>query len=437
MQSVRFIAEKAREASRRLGLFSLEAKNQILERIAEKLEENIPLILKANAKDVAAAESKALSAGLKDRLLLNKERLKAIIADVRKIASLKDYVGDVMEKRELANGLFLKRVRVPIGVIGIIYEARPNVTVDAACLCLKSGNAVILKGGSDAANSNKALIKTIQEALKEVSFLEPNSRLQDAVQSLDTSDRNAVKELLNLHGVIDIIIPRGGKGLIEFVRQNSKVPIIETGASVVHTYVHEDADINKAVKIVMNAKLRRVSICNALDVLLLHKACAEKFLKAFAAALPKNSYKANRLQIRADSAAFSILRKVKKPKKFSLNLQKAKEADYDCEFLDYILAIKSVNSLDETLHHIEKHSLKHSEAIITENSVIAERFLKTVDAACVYWNTSTQFSDGGQFGLGAEIGISTQKLHARGPFALEGLTSYKWVVEGNGQLRSA
>lgn len=436
MINVRFLAAKAYEASKRLALFSSDMKNEILEKIAEAIEFSIPAILKANKIDVNNAFKKHMPAGFVDRLTLNKDRLKNIVAEIRKVESLKDPVGETIESRELPNGLFLRRVRVPFGVVGMIYEARPNVTVDSAVLCLKSGNAVILKGGSDAINTNRALVKLIKTVLQEVGGLQPENGLKDAVQFIDSTDHAIVQEFLKLNGLVDVIIPRGGKKLINFVRENSTIPVIETGASVVHTYIHEDADINKAVKIILNAKLRRVSICNALDVLILHKNIAKKFLLNFIAALPKNSYKINKLEIRADSGSFNILREMKRPKKFDLALKKAEEIDYDTEFLDYILAIKTVKSFDGAEEHIAHHSLKHSEAIITENSDIAQRFLQSVDAACVYWNTSTQFSDGAQFGLGTEIGISTQKLHVRGPFALEGLTSYKWIVEGNGQIRN-
>lgn len=428
MVSVRFIAEKAHEASGHIGLLSTAAKNQILEGIAEGLERGISVILKANEKDMAAGRKKKLSPGMLDRLFLDKNRVQTMAADVRKVAQLKDFVGTILEERELPNGLFLKRVRVPLGVVGMIYEARPNVTVDAAAICLKSGNAVILKGGSDAQNSNRALVKIIREVL---------GNLRDGVQLLDTSDREAAKQLMQMHGLVDVIIPRGGASLIRFVRENARVPVIETGASVVHTYVHKDADLAKAVAITQNAKLRRVSICNTLDSLLLDEEIAAKFLSDFVTALPKNPYGAKKLEIRADTACFEILRGLKKPlkAKFALTIKKAAEHDFSIEFLDYVLAVKMVDGVEEALTHIAHHSLKHSEAIVTENRATAERFLKSVDAACVYWNASTQFSDGAQFGLGAEIGISTQKLHVRGPFALEGLTSYKWVIEGNGQVR--
>lgn len=435
MKNIRFIAEQAHEAQRHLALLSKDARKCILERIADFILASAPLILQANAKDMREAQKKKLSPSLLDRLLITKERLESSIADIKKVAKLNDWIGHTMDEKELRNGLYLKRVRVPIGVIGMIYESRPNVTIDAATLCLKGGNSVVLKGGSDALQTNRAIVKAIKEALKEISGLTPEARLQDTVQLIDTLDRNATQDMLQLYGIIDVIIPRGGKGLINFVREKSKIPVIETGASVVHTYIHSDADAKKAIPIILNAKLRRTGICNTLDTLILNAENASKVLNAFIAALPKNTYKATKLEIRADRVAYEILKNIPVPKYFDLKIVRAKESDFDIEFLDYILAIKVVKTLDQAMDHIERHSLKHSEAIITESAAIAERFLNSVDAACVYWNASTQFSDGGQFGLGAEIGISTQKLHVRGPFALEGLTSYKWVIEGNGQIR--
>lgn len=428
MKNVYFLAESAKEASRKLALLSTQTKNEILGKIADALTKNIPKILAANKKDIANGEAKGLAAGLLDRLLLTEQRLQSSISDIRKTAELKDHVGTVIESRERPNGMFIKRVRVPLGVVAMIYEARPNVTIDASVLCLKSGNSVILKGGSDAMNSNKTIVDIIKSALAEMG-------LQDAIQFIESADRKALSELLSLDNLVDVIIPRGSKKLIEFVRENSRVPVIETGASVVHTYIDRKADIAKAVEIILNAKLRRVSICNTLDSLLIHKEIAKDFLAAFVKELPKNKYEATSLEIRADVESYKILASQNKPVDFNLSIKKSADEDYDTEFLDYILAVKTVKDLDEALHHIEKHSLKHSEAIITEDSATAQRFLNEVDAACVYLNASTQFSDGGQFGLGAEIGISTQKLHVRGPFALEGLTSYKWVIEGNGQIR--
>lgn len=444
--NIRFLAEKAKEVALKIGLLSETARNEILLKITGRLLENSAQIIRANKKDIAEGKRKGLPAGLLDRIFLDEPRVHAIADSIRNVASLPDPLNKILESRQLPNGLYLKRVSVPIGVIGMIYEARPNVTVDTATLCLKSGNVVILKGGSDAIRSNRILVQLMREVLKEVSFLEPTARLQDAVQLIDTEDRNAVMELLGLHGLIDVAIPRGGKNLINFVRENSKVPVIETGASVVHIYIHKDADTKKAVKIIMNSKLRRVGICNALDSLILHQEAAPRVLKALLAALPKNPYKAKKLEIRADSRSFEILRglqKTQKPQKsrkvqkagFELALKRSTPEDYHTEFLDYILAVRIVHTLDEAIGHIYHHSLKHTEVIVTEDRKDAERFLCSVDAACVYWNCATQFSDGGEFGLGTEIGISTQKLHVRGPFALEGLTSYKWIAEGNGQIR--
>lgn len=435
MKNIGFIAARAQEVSKRLALFSTEAKNSILEKIARSLEKNTAAILKANAKDVGIARKNGKSENLLDRLSLTKERIIIMISEVKNVIRLNDPVGQLLESSQLPNGLFIKRVRVPLGVIGMICEARPNVTIDSAALSLKSGNALILKSGSDAAHTNKVFMRILQKALKEASFSEPQARLQDAVQMLDEKDREALKELLQLHGLVDVIIPRGGKGLIDFVRENAKVPVIETGASVVHTYVHEDADLDKAVQIILNAKLRRLALCNTLDSLLLDSKIAAQFLAQFVGAAAKNSYGSSSLELRADSASFSMLAKISAPKDFRLIIKKAKPEDFAREHLDAILSVRVVDGLGDALEHISRYSLKHSEAIITENAVVADRFLKAVDAACVYWNASTQFTDGAQFGLGAEIGISTQKLHVRGPFALEGLTSYKWIIEGNGQIR--
>lgn len=435
MKNIRFIGARAKVVSSRLGLLSADARKEILMCIAKSLKNNTQEILRANAKDMVIGRRKGLSEGVLDRLLLTESRLNAALSDLKKVAGMQDLIGHVIESRELDNGLFIKRIRVPLGVIGMIYEARPNVTIDATALCLKSGNAVILKGGSDAMFSNRAMVKAIQSALEEMAGLTPEARLQDALQLIDSTNRKDTKELLQLHGIIDVIIPRGSKNLIDFVRENSKVPVIETGASVVHTYIHGDAHLHKAVDIIMNAKLRRVGICNTLDSLLLNTEIAEEFLKEFIRALPKNPYKATRLEIRADAGALEILKRIPAPLNFNLVLKKSHHSDFDQEFLDYILTIKLVKDLDQAIDHISAHSLKHSEAILTEDGAVAERFLNEVDAACVYWNASTMFSDGGEFGLGAEIGVSTQKLHVRGPFALEGLTSYKWVIEGSGQIR--
>ncbi|MBN2087449.1 glutamate-5-semialdehyde dehydrogenase [Candidatus Peregrinibacteria bacterium] len=408
---------KANQAARKLALLSSDIKNKAIKRIAELLNEQMGLILTENEKDMIDGEKNNLGSRL-DRLLLTEERIKSIADDTLNVASLPDSVGVVIDERERPNGLKISRVRVPIGVIGIIYEARPNVTVDAAVLCLKSGNAVILKGGSDAINSNRILAKIIRSALEEVG-IDP-----EAVQFIDSTDRSSTEQMLKIKEGIDCIIPRGSKGLINFVKETSSIPVIETGASVVHLYIDKDADIKKAVDIAVNSKTRRVSICNALDVLLVHKDIASEFIPQLSKLLAEKN-----VEIIADEEIQKLLRP------YPLLLSPTVDT-WDTEFLDYRLAIKIIDDENEALDHIAKHSLKHSESIVTENSEIAEKFLKSVDAACVYHNASTQFSDGAQFGLGAEIGISTQKLHVRGPFALEGLTTFKWVIRGDGQIRN-
>lgn len=436
VKNIRFLAAQAKEASRHLALLSTEAKNEILIKIGENLLKKKKFLLQENSKDMKRGRQKSLSEGLLDRLLLTPERIEAITRDLEKVVELPDPIGDILEERERPNGLQIQRIRVPLGVVGIIYEARPNVTVDAATLCLKSGNAVILKGGSDALFSNRAITNVIKETLSVFDGLNPSRPLHHAVQLIDSTDRKVVEEFLKLRGLVDVIIPRGGKTLIDFVIQNAKVPVIETGASVVHAYVDELVNLPLAVKVVTNAKLRRTSICNTLDTLLLHQTIAEKFLGQFIQNLISEK---KSLEFRADPKSYKIIegifKKLPKKKTALFTLHHAGLQDFDTEFLAPILAIRITKDLTSAINHIEKHSLKHSEAIITEKKENAERFLKEVDAACVYWNASTQFSDGAQFSLGAEIGISTQKLHCRGPFALEALTSYKWIIRGSGQIR--
>ncbi|MBT5015954.1 glutamate-5-semialdehyde dehydrogenase [Candidatus Peregrinibacteria bacterium] len=409
-------AEAAKQAARILNTLTTDQKNQALLQIGEALLARQDEILEANKEDVSRAEEAGQTV-MVDRLLLDAERIEGIVNELKNVVSLEDEVGKVMDRRERPNGLSMERVRIPLGVIGIIYESRPNVTVDAAVLCLKSGNAVMLKGGSDAISSNRALVKVMREAL------EGTAIPSDAIQFLDTTDRSVTGDFLKLRGYLDVIIPRGGKGLINFVVENSQIPVIETGASVVHTYIDKDADLDKSAEIVVNAKTRRVSICNTLDTLLIHADVLEEFLgKAEPLLSEKN------VELRCDEQALAVV---------GSKGVAAQPDDFGKEFLDYILAIKVVNSVNEAIDHISKYSLKHSEAICTENKETAERFLQEIDAAAVYVNASTQFSDGAQFGLGAEIGISTQKLHVRGPFALEGLTTFKWLVRGDGQTRPA
>jgi glutamate-5-semialdehyde dehydrogenase len=354
-----------------------------------------------------------------DRLKLSAERIGNIATDIRKVAELPYPVGKVLLTRQLANGLHLSKTTVPLGVIGIVYEARPNVTFDVFSLCLKSGNACLLKGGSDAAHSNRAIVELIKSALRK-------HKIDEDVVHLLPPDRSAIDELLQAVGYVDVIIPRGGQSLINYVRTHSKVPVIETGAGIVHTYFDESGAVNMGRNIIHNAKTRRVSVCNALDCLLIHQS-----------RLPDISYllaplAQDGVQIFADELSYRVL-EGNYPHTL---LNKAEPEHYGTEFLSLKMAVKTVSSLDDALEHIATYSSRHSEAIVAENPQAIESFLKVVDAAAVYVNTSTAFTDGAQFGLGAEIGISTQKLHARGPMALEELTSYKWIVRGNGQVRS-
>ncbi|MCZ6552160.1 MAG: glutamate-5-semialdehyde dehydrogenase [SAR324 cluster bacterium] len=420
-----FAREKASAARRASeGMIALDAtqKNDALERIAAELRRSASDILAANARDMEEGRRAGLGSKL-DRLLLSEARIDAICNEIGEVTALEDPVGQVIDERTRPNGLHVQRVRAPLGVVGMIYEARPNVTVDATVLCLKSGNAVVLKGGSDALHSNRAIVAAIRRAL-EVSAIPA-----DAVQLLDSSDRAVTGAFLRLRGTIDVIIPRGGQDLIRFVVENSLVPVIETGASVVHAYVDARVNVPQAVELVHNGKTRRVSICNALDTLLIHRDVLEAVGRPLAQRLKESEPP---VEVRADERAYPVFAGV-------LPADQVKRADpgvdYDTEFLDYVMAVRTVDSLDEALEHIRRHSLKHTEAVYTEDAAVAERFLREVDAACVMHNASTQFTDGNQFGLGAEIGISTQRLHVRGPFALEGLTTMKWLVRGDGQTR--
>lgn len=422
---LRLQAQHALSASRQLVTLSSAQKNTALECIAQMLLDNKEVILAANQEDLDRAKAAGQTVML-DRLLLTPERIESIAHNIRAVIELEDEVGKIIDERVRPNGLHIQRVRCPLGVVGIIYESRPEVTVDSTVLSLKSGNAVMLKGGSDAISSNRVLVQLMREALGKTAIP------VEAVQFIDTTDRAVTAEFLKLSDYLSVLIPRGGRGLIDFVRQNATVPMIETGASVVHTYIDADADLSKAIPIVVNAKTRRVSVCNALDTLLVHEVIAESFLHPLAQALLEK-----KTELRCDDRSFPILKTFKcGPEQNPYpHLRLASPDDFGCEFLDNILAIKIVKNLDEALTHIAEFSLKHSEAILTENHAVAERFLNEVDAATVYWNASVAFTDGAQFGLGAEAGISTQKLHTRGPFALEGLTTFKWVVRGDGQIR--
>jgi len=403
------------KASRKLNLVSTEKINSVLEDVAVAAIDNTEFILQENAKDLARMNPDDPKY---DRLMLTPDRIKSIASDISNVASLPSPLGRVLSETERPNGLLIKKITVPFGVIGIIYEARPNVTFDVFSLCLKSGNACVLKGGSDANDSNLAIVKVIQDVLLKHE-LDPN------MLSLLPVDREATAELLHAHGLVDLIIPRGSQSLINFVRENSSIPVIETGAGICHTYFDEFGDTTKGQAIINNAKTRRVSVCNALDCLIVHQNRLND-LPLLTELLPQS-----KVVIYADEKSFHAL-EGKYPSEL---LEHATEESFGTEFLSYKMAVKTVGSLDEALEHIAAYSSKHSEAIISEDEKALEIFRKTVDAAAVYCNVSTAFTDGAQFGLGAEIGISTQKLHARGPMALEELTSYKWIVEGNGQIR--
>lgn len=410
------ILQRIGDAAYRLPLLQEEKINEALYAVADAIMTNADELLRANALDLAAMEK---SNPMYDRLLLTTDRLEGIAADMRKVAELPQPVGELIDERVRPNGMKLKRVRVPFGVIGVIYEARPNVSFDVFALCLKSRNACVLKGGSDAYHSNRAIVDLIHSVLE-------NLGLNPYIVDLLPAGHEAAQQLMRAVGKVDLLIPRGSARLIKSVRENSLVPVIETGAGVCHTYFDKDGNIEKGAAIVFNAKTRRVSVCNALDSLVIHKDRLQD--------LPAIC---NRLQekdvvIEADEASYRILSGI-----YPANLlEKANADSFGKEFLSHRMSVKCVDSFDEALEHIRKYTSHHSECIVTENSANAKMFQQCVDAACVYVNVSTAFTDGAQFGLGAEIGISTQKLHARGPMGLEELTTYKWLIEGNGQTRN-
>jgi len=404
----------ARNAARVLALAGTDRKNEALEAIAQAVLERKDEILAANAADVEAGRENGLKESLIDRLTLNDARIEAIVEGVRQVQALADPIGETVKETRRPNGLILSKRRVPLGVIGIIYEARPNVTVDAAVLCLKAGNAVILRGGKEAFRSNKAFITVMRDALEKVGLP------RDCVALVEDTTRQSAQEMMNLTGYLDVLIPRGGAGLIRAVTSQARVPVIQTGEGVCHVYVHESADLQMAAEIIYNAKCSRPSVCNAAETLLVDRAVAQDFLPmAWAFLRQKNT------EIRGCPEVCAIL-----PQAVA-----ATEEDWDTEYGDYILSVKVVGSYEEATAHIRKHSTGHSEAIVTGDYLTAQRFLDEIDAAAVYVNASTRFTDGFEFGMGAEIGISTQKLHARGPMGLEELTSTKFVVYGTGQVR--
>lgn len=388
-------------------------KNDALRSAAAALVNRSDYILSENEKDMAEAKEKGMSVGLLDRLKLTESRIAAMAEGLIQIAELPDCIGEVIEEFQRPNGLKIRKVRVPLGVVGIIYEARPNVTADAFGLCFKTGNAVILKGGSDAINSNKAIVGILREALKE------NHIPENVLQLIEDTDRAVTTEFMKLKQYVDVLIPRGSAGLIRSVVENSTIPVIETGTGNCHVYIDETADIDMAVKIVLNAKTQRVGVCNACESLVVHKNVRKDFLPKLENALRQQ------VELRAD----------KECKEYLKNCIDATEEDYGKEYLDYILSLKTVENIEEAIAHINHYNTRHSECIVTENEENAVRFLSEVDAACVYWNASTRFTDGYEFGFGAEIGISAQKLHARGPMGLRELTTYKYQITGKGQVR--
>lgn len=412
--------EKARAAARKLARLSTGVKDLALSNIADALKSREAEILSANARDIQVGRDKGLSEALLDRLLLNTSRLESMAEDVLAVAALTDPIGETFEQRIMPNGLQVGRRRVPLGVIGAIYESRPNVTVDISVLCLKSGNAVILRGGSEAIHSNTVLARVVRDSIAEAGVP------QDAVQFIDSPDRALVERMLSMKEHIDLMIPRGGADFIRYVGENALMPVITGGIGVCHTYVDRDANVENAVAIAYNAKVQRPTVCNALDTLLVHSEVAPRYLPAIA----KEWAKAG-VEMHCDLRALSILG----PSEV-FNLKPATDDDWGMEFLSLTAAVKVVDSLDEALEHIERYGSGHSEAIITEDYSRAMRFLDDVDAAAVFVNASTRFTDGSQFGLGAEVAISTNKMHARGPMGLKELTSYKWTVLGNGQVRS-
>ncbi len=410
---------QAKAASKRMAYLPTEVKNRALHNISDDLLARKDEILAANKIDYQEAHATGMSAAMLDRLLLDSSRLEGMAKDVLAVAALPDPVGEIFEMRTLQNGLVLGKKRVPLGVIGAVYESRPNVTIDISALCLKAGNAVILRGGREAVHSNSALAGVVRGAAERAGV--PDG----AVQFIENTDRALVNRMLKMGDVIDLMIPRGGAGLIKSVTENASMPVVSGGIGVCHTYVDRSADIAMASAIIYNAKVQRPTVCNALDCILIHAGIAEQGLRKIARELAKGG-----VELRCDERSLAILKPIK-----SLKPVPAAADDWGREFLALVAAVKVVDSMDEALAHIERYGSGHSEAIVTGDYGSAMRFLNEVDAACVYVNASTRFTDGGQFGLGAEVGISTQKMHARGPLGVKELTSYKWIIFGSGQVR--
>ena len=408
------LGKNARNAEILVRNLSANEKNEVLLKVAEALTENADTLTAANALDVENGRKNNMPEALVDRLLLTGDRIRGMAEGLRQVAALEDPVGEVLGMKKRPNGLMIGQKRVPLGVIGIIYEARPNVTADAFALCFKTGNVVILKGGSDAIHSNEAIVKCIREVLREQGITE------DAIQLITDTSRETTAEFMKMNQYVDVLIPRGGRGLIKAVVENSTIPVIETGTGNCHTYVDETADLQMAADIIMNAKTQRVGVCNACESVLVHEKVKDEFLPVLARRLQEKH-----VEIRADEAACELIP----------GAVHATEEDWGREYLDYILSLKVVSSVEEAISHINQYNTGHSEAIITNNYEHAQKFLDQVDAAAVYVNASTRFTDGFEFGFGAEIGISTQKLHARGPMGLLALTTTKYIIYGNGQIR--
>lgn len=409
------LCENAVRSKYAAALISTDKKNEVLKKCAEALVQNSAYILAANDKDLETAVKNGMSESKQDRLRLTEARIEGVAEGLRQVSELPDPIGEVMDEFDRPNGLHISKVRVPMGVIGIIYESRPNVTADAFSLTFKAGSACILKGGSDAIETNKAIVKVLRDVL-ESAGLDP-----DILQLIENTDRAVTTEFMKMKQYVDVLIPRGGAGLIRAVVENSLIPVIETGTGNCHVYVDKDADLDMAVNIVFNAKTQRISVCNSMESLVVHRDIKDEFLPKLYKKLSEKN-----VEFRCDADSLAVLRD---------NAKAATEEDFGTEYLDYILSVKTVDSVEEAIDHINKYSTHHSESIVTSNDETAEKFLERVDAACVYKNVSTRFTDGFEFGFGAEIGISTQKLHARGPMGLKEITSYKYRITGNGQVR--
>ena len=412
MENLNKILANAKKASKDLNKLSTDSKNKAIETIADNLIKNCEFIVTENNKDIENAINNGLTSVMIDRLRLNETRLRSIAEDMKKIAKLDDVIGEVIEEWSRPNGLLIKKVRVPFGVICAIYESRPNVSVDIACLSLKTSNVCVLRGGKEAVNTNIALVKIMRESIKD--YVDPN-----VITLIENTDRKLVTELITAKDYIDLVVPRGGKSLIQNIVMNAKVPFIETGAGNCHLYVHKDANLDEAIKVSINAKVQRPAVCNAIETILVDEEIANKYLECL-----KSEFDKYNVEIRGCLKVQGII-----------NCNQATDEDYYTEYNDYVVSIKVVSGIEEAIEHINRCSTKHSEAIISENKDAIEKFLNEIDSSCVYANASTRFTDGGEFGFGAELGISTQKLHARGPMGLREMTTYKYKIYGEGQIR--